>query len=246
MSGRDRFLGALAGESLAFAPIVWERLPALVHQERVDWWRDPNVGQRLIGDAAALAAADAMFVLAAAEAVRGAVAAGERGAAALDGLASGEAARRGAELVGTLRAVAPHGVIAAVPAPAVLQRELDAEEPDAAEDAFADFVSSYLEAGADAVAVTGAEALEVTAGVDRALRLVELFGRRVLAVCTGDGDDVKAWDERGDPLGVISPEGDWPDGAQGVVITPGDISARWDAARLRAIGTARPVGTPAP
>ena len=100
MSGRDRFLGALAGESLAFAPIVWERLPALVHQERVDWWQDPNVGQRLIGDAAALAAADAMFVFAAAEAVEVRWRRGERGDAALDGLASGEAARRGAELVG--------------------------------------------------------------------------------------------------------------------------------------------------
>ncbi len=245
MSGRDQFLGALAGEGLAFAPIVWERLPALVHQDRADWWRDPTVGQRLIGDAAALAGADAMFVVAAAEAVRGAVAAGERGDVALDGLASGDAARRGAELVGTLRAAAPHGVIAAVPAPAVLQRELDGEEPDAAEDAFADFVSSYLEAGADAVAVTGDEALEVTAGVDRALRLVELFGRRILAVC-GEGDNAKAWDERGDPLGVISTEGAWPDRAQGVVITPGDVSARWDAARLRSVGTARPVGTPGP
>ena len=152
---------------------------------------------------------------------------------------------RGGTLVRTLRAVAPHGVIAAVPAPAVLQRDLCAEDPGASEDAFADFVSSYLEAGADAVAVTGAEALEVTAGVDRALRLVELFGRRVLAVCAGDGD-VKAWDQRGDPLGVISPEGDWPEVASGVVITSGDVSARWDAARLRAVGTARPVGTPAP
>ena len=67
---------------------MWERLPALVHQERADWWKDPTVGQRLIGDAAALAGADAMFVFVAAEAVRSAVAEGARGDAALDALAS--------------------------------------------------------------------------------------------------------------------------------------------------------------
>jgi hypothetical protein len=245
LTGRDRFLGALAGEGLAFAPIVWERLPMLVHQERADWWRDPTVGQRLIADAAALAGADAMFVFAAAEAVRSAVAEGARGDDALDALASGEAAQRGAELVRTLRAVAPHGVIAAVPAPGTLQRELGGEEPDAAEDVFTDFVSSYLEAGADSVAVIGAEPLECAAGMDRALRLAELFGRRLLGVC-GDEGDTKAWDEQGEPLGVISSDGDWPDRGSGVVITPGDVSARWDAARLRAVGNARPAGISSP
>lgn len=239
MNGRERFLSALAGEGLAFAPIVWEALPALVHQERADWWQDPTVGQRLIGDVAALAGADAMFVFAAAEAVRGAVAAGSRGDEALDGVASREDARRGAELVRALRAVASHAVIAAVPAPAALQRELSGEAPEAAEDAFTDFVSGSLEAGADAVAVTGTEAREVNAGMDRAVRLAELFGRRLVAVCGEDGA-TKAWDEQGEPLGVISEAGEWPDRASGIVITPGDVSARWDAARLRAVGTARP------
>jgi hypothetical protein len=241
LSGRDRFLRALSGDGLAFAPIVWERLPALVHQGEADWWKDLTVAQRLIADAAALAGADAMFVFAAAEAVRSASAAGARGDAALDALASGEDARCGAELVRALRATAQHAVIAAVPAPAVLQRELGAEEPDAAEDAFTDFVSACLEAGADAVAVTGGEALEVTDGVDRAVRLVELFGRRLVGVC-GEDADAKAWDEQGEPLGVISPDGHWPDRTSGVVITPGDVSPRWDAARLRSVGNARPAG----
>jgi hypothetical protein len=241
LSGRDRFLGALAGRGLAFAPIVWARLPELVHQERADWWQDPTVGQQLIADAAALAGADAMFVFAAAEAVHSAVTAGARGDAALDALASGEAARLGTELVRALHATALHAVIAAVPAPAVLQRELGGDEPDAAEDAFTDFISGYLEAGADAVAVTGVDPLELGAGMDRALRLVELFGRELLALC-GDGRATKGWDAHGEPLGVISADGDWPDDPAGVVITPGDVSDRWDAARLRAVGTARPTG----
>jgi hypothetical protein len=245
LSGRDRFLGALGGEGVAFAPIVWERLPALVHQERADWWKDPTVGQRLIADAAALAGADAMFVFAAAEVVRSAVADGARGDAALDALASVKDARHGPELVQAVRATTKYGVIAAVPAPGTLQRDLGAEELDAAEDAFADFVSRYLEAGADAVAVIGEDALELNAGMDRALRLVELFGRRLLGVC-GQGGDTKAWNEQAEPLGVISSEGDWPDRASGVVITPGDVSARWDAARLRAVGNARPAGSRSP
>jgi hypothetical protein len=239
LSGRDRFLAALAGEGLAFAPIVWDRLPALVHQERADWWQDPTVGQRLIADAAALAGADAMFVCAAAEAVRSAVATGLRGDAALDALASGEATRSGTELVRALRATAQHAVIAAVPAPGTLAQELSGEEADAAEDAFTDFVSSYLEAGADAVAVIGTDALEVNDGMDRAVRLVELFGRRLIAVCRDDGD-TKAWDAQGEALGVISCAGDWPDRPAGIVITPGDVSGRWDAALLRAVGMARP------
>jgi hypothetical protein len=239
LNGRGRFLEGLAGQGLAFAPIVWERLPALVHQEQADWWQDPTTGQRLISDAAALSAADAMFVFAAREAVRSAVAAGGRGDAALDSLASRLEAKRGAELVQCLREVSSYAVIAAVPAPASLQRELGADEPEAAEDSFTDLVSAYLHAGADAVAVTGDEAPDVDAGLERAAQLGRLFGRPVLALCAHNGE-TSAWDEHGAPLGVISADGEWPARRSGLVITPGDASARWDAARLRAIGTARP------
>ena len=222
-----------------------KRLPALVHQERADWWRDPTVGQRLIADAAALAAADAMFVFAADEAVREAVAGGERGDAALDALASTAVVADGAELVRCLREVADHAVIAVVPAPEALHRALDGAEPEVAEDAFADLCSAYLEAGADALAIVGEEGGEVGAGVTRAARLAGLYGRPVLGVAERNGE-VEAWDEHGEPLGVISPGGEWPKGASGVVITPGDVSTCWDAARLRAVGGARSTGTASP
>jgi hypothetical protein len=245
LSGRERFLDALAGRGLAFAPIVWEALPALVHQERADWWRDPTVGQRLIADAAALAAADAMFVFAADEAVRIALAAGERGDAALDALASTAAVVEGAELLQCLREVAEHGVIAAVPAPEALHRALDGAETEVAEDAFTDLCSAYLEAGADALAIMGEEGGEVGAGVTRAARLAGLYGRPVLGVADRSGA-VEAWDEHGEPLGVISTQGEWPASLTGVVITPGDVSTRWDAVRLRAVGAARSAGTSSP
>jgi hypothetical protein len=243
LSGRSRFVAALAGNGLAFVPIVWEALAALVHQERAEWWQDPTVGQRLIADAAALAGADAMFVLAAGEAVRGAVSRGERGDAVLDALASTGAVTRGAELVRCVHDVADHGVVAGVPAPAVLQRALGGEEPEAAQDAFTDLCSAYLEAGADALAVMGEEGGEIGEGVTRAARLAALYGRPVLGVAELDGE-VEGWDEHGEPLGVISADGEWPGCASGVVITPGDVSARWDAARLRSVGAARPDGAP--
>lgn len=253
MSGRERFLSALAGRELAFAPIVWERLAALVHQEREGWWQDPTVAGRLMGDAAALAGADAMFVLAAGEAVRRAAASGLRGDAALDGLAGTAEAAHGVELVRCLRQVAGYGVVAGVPAPNELGRALRGDGPDAAEDAFTDLVSAYLAAGADAVAVTGGQTSEVSAGVARAAQVGALFGRPVLGVCWGAGQpegagpgEVVAWTEHGEPLGVISADGEWPALRAGVVITPGDVSPHWDAPRLRAVGMARPIGSPTP
>ena len=214
-------------------------MPSLVHQERADWWQDPTIGQRLIADAAALAVADAMFVFVAAEAVTSAVADGSRGDAALDSLARTPAALRGVELVQCLHDAADHATIAAVPTPGGLLSELDGEEIEAAEDAFSDLASAYLHAGADALAVTGARADEIHAGVTRAVELGKLYGRPVLGVCLAGGD-TQGWDQDGAPLGVISNGGQWPAAATGVVITPGDVSDRWDADRLRAVGIARP------
>jgi hypothetical protein len=239
LSGRTRFLTALEGGDLAFAPIVWERLPELVRQERHGWWQDPTRGQRLISDAAAVAGADAMFVFVAAEAVRCAVVAGTRGDSALDSFAQSAGATRGTELVACVREVAQHAVIAALPTPVSLLRELEGTEIEAAEDAFTDLASGYLHAGADALAVTGADADEVRAGVLRAGDLGRLFGRPALGICVAAGE-VSGWDRDGAPIGVISSAGEWPACTFGVVITSGDVSAHWDAARLRAVGSARP------
>lgn len=239
MSSRRRFQTALDGGDLAFAPLVWKRLPSLVRQERSDWWQDPATGQRLIADAAATALADAMFVFVAAEAVSCAASQGARGDAALDALAETAAAVRGVELVQCLSDVAQHATIAAVPAPAELLSELGGEEIEVAEDAFSDLTSAYLRCGADALAVTGSDAETVAAGVTRAVELGKLYGRAVLGICLA-GDDTRGWDQHGRPLAVISSDGEWPAAACGVVITPGDVSGRWGADELRAVGSARP------
>ncbi len=239
MTSGGRLREALGGDGLAFAPLVWRRLPALVHQDRPGWWQDAATGQRLIADAAALALADAMFVFVAAEAVGSAASAGLSGDAALDSLGATEAATRGFELVQCLHDVARHAAIAAVPAPAQLQADLGGEEIEAAEDAFSDLASGYLRCGADALAVTGARSDDVRAGVSRAVELAKLYDRPVLGLCL-DQDGASGWDQDGTPLGVISDAGAWPGGASGVVITPGDVSGRWGADQLRAVGRSRP------
>jgi hypothetical protein len=234
----DRFRAALAGETLAFAPIVWEQLPELVHQPQANWWHNPTIGQRLIADAAALALADAMFVFVAQETIRSAAADGHCGDAAIDALAQSPEAARGAELVACLHEVGDHAVIAALPAPAALRRQLLGNEPEPAQDAFSDLALSYLQAGVDALAVTGDDVDEVTGGVERAAQLSELFARPVLGVCQQQ-PQVRAWAHEGGDLGVISASGEWPAVASGVVITPGDVSARWSAERLRAVAGGR-------
>jgi hypothetical protein len=239
MNAGGRVHPSLGGGGLAFAPLVWKRLPALVHQERDGWWRDPATGQRLIADAAALALADAMFVFVAAEAVHSAASDGLIGDGALDSLADTEAAARGFELVQCLHDVAQHATIAAVPAPAQLRVELGGEEIEAAEDAFSDLASAYLQRGADAVAVTGGTPDDVHAGVRRAVELARLYDRPVLGICLGEADAI-GWDQDGTPLGIISDAGEWPAGASGVVITPGDVSGRWGTDQLRAVGSSRP------
>ena len=239
LSGRDRFRRALTAEAVAFAPIVWARLPELVHQEHVEWWRRPELAQRLIADAAALAAADAMFVFVADEAVRCAVNAGQIGDDAIDALARSPATVSGAELVACLREVAEHAVIAALPPAPALSRALAGDEPEPAQDAFTDLAFSYLEAGADAIAVVGDDAGEVTDALARAAGLGKLFDRPVLAICSPEGSAVTGWTDTGMALGVVTDAAGWPSFDRGVVITDGDVSSRWDAAALREVGIAR-------
>ena len=236
MSGGGRFGAALAGAATAFAPILWERLPELVHQPRAQWWRDATVAQRLIADAAALAGADAMFLFAAAEAVRETVESGHGGDDVIDALAAGEAAAAGAELAACLRAAGGCAVIAALPDPVALCRALHGEEAEAAEDAFTDLALSYLQAGVDALAVIGDGAEEIAAGVARGCRVAELFGTPVLGLRVGPAE-ASGWVHDGPELGVLGDAGEWPGlGVRGVVVTPGDVSGRWDAQRLRAAG----------
>lgn len=227
----------MAGTGRAFAPMVWAQLPELVRQPALDWWRDPTVGQRLLADAAAIAGADAMFVLVARELIRSAQAAGLTGDRAIDGLAGGGDARDGVALLACLSEVARYAVIAGVPDPFVLRGALGGEELETAEDAVSDLCTAYLQAGADALAVIGSERSQVADGVSRAAMVAGLFGRPVLGVVLSDGGAAGWVHGGGAPLAVVSDEG-VVSGDGGVVITDGDVSGRWDAERLAGTGAA--------
>jgi hypothetical protein len=93
---------------------------------------------------------------------------------------------------------------------------------------------------ADAAALALADAMFVCVGADEVVgsgvplaRAGGLFGRPVLGVCGEQG-----WVDGGGELVVLSADGSWPDGP-GVVITPGDVSGRWSAEQLHAVGSAR-------
>jgi hypothetical protein len=201
------------------------RRAALARPPAAAWWRDPTVAQRLLADAAGVAGADAMFVLAAP---------GEHGGGddALDALADGDDERAVRDLVARLRASAPFAAIAALPDTATLLREFAASDEDVAEDALADLARGLMDAGADALAVVGDDVRE---SARRVAGIGAFYGRPVLAVEPGG-----AWFESGSqaPVALVDGAGGWP--AAGLAITAGDVSVRWDVDALRAAGEARP------
>jgi len=223
VSGRARFAAALAGGAVAWAPLVWERLPELALQPAADWWRDATVARRLLLDVAAVADADALFVVAV-PGVRGG------GDEALDALASGSDAGAVCSLLERLAASAPFATIALVPDADVLARDFGAEDVECAEDALADLVRAVLEAGADAVALSGDAA---AASADRVAGIASYYGRPVLVLDAAPrfaaGSDA--------PVVVVGDDGAAPAGfSAGLAVTAGDVSARWDAAALRRAG----------
>jgi hypothetical protein len=239
LSGRDRFHAAAAGEGLAFAPLLWDEVAELVHQPAPAWWRDPTAATRILADAAAVAGADALIVRAVEAAAAELAAEGAQGDDALDGLAASDLTRQALELVGRLARSGSLAVVAALPDLGSLQRTLGATDPDVADDAFSDLARASLEAGADALAVTGAGADAVARAGERAGALGAFFGRPVLCAALGAPE---GWIEGrpGVPVGFLAEDGTWPAQQAGIVLTPGDVSGRWDVDALRAIGGARP------
>jgi hypothetical protein len=132
-------------------------------------------------------------------------------------------------------------VLAVLPDIAGLQRRLGAEDADVAEDAFSDLARAGLEAGADGLAVVGSDSAAVEPAGERAGALGAFFGRPVLSAVVSE-TAAEGWlAGRPDvPVGFLTDDGAWPDQRSGIVLTPGDVSRRWDVDALRAIGGARP------
>jgi len=241
MTEAETFKRALAGEDLAFAPIVWEELPTLVHQGGTGWWLEPATAQRLVVDAANVAGADAMFVRYDRRAVSRVAGHGRDGDEALELLTETEDICAGYELCVRLSGSAPFAVIAALPGVALLEAAFGASEREVAEDALVDLARGFLEAGAHALAVVDEDHEDVTNSVRRAASVGDFFGRPALGISLA-GDDFAGWVEGAKSCQVVatSSEGDWPTISRGIVTTRGDISGLWDASRLRAVGSRRP------
>jgi hypothetical protein len=240
LTGREQFGRAAAGDGVAFVPYVWEELPQFVRQPVEGWRDDPTTARRLLQDAASLAAADGMVIGAGPDVVRRAAAAGETGPDALDDLARTEAARRGYELVEVLVASVPFAVVAALPDLATLEREHGGDDPEAteiAEDALTDFARGFLEAGADALAVIGDDPESVRATARRVHGVASYYGRPVVVACVSPGEP-GGWveGEDGVTVAVVGDDSPPPDLASGILLTDGDVSTRWDADRLHALG----------
>jgi hypothetical protein len=241
LSGREVFRAAAAGEALAFAPTLWDEVAQLVRQPAAAWWRDPTAATRILADAATLAGADALVVRVVDAAVDELAALGVLGDDALDGLTGSEPVRRAIELLERLALSDSRAVLAVLPDVAALQRRMGAGDPDVADDAFSDLARASLEAGVDGLAVVGADEGAVLPAGERAGALGAFFGRPVLSAVL-DARAPEAWIEwRPDvPVGFLAEDGTWPDQHAGIVLTPGDVSGRWDVDALRVIGSARP------
>jgi hypothetical protein len=238
LTGRERFGAAAAGDGLAFAPLLWDRVAELVHQPGSAWWHDPGAATRILIDAATLAGADALLVSALPAAVDELAATGAQGDDVLDGLAGSEPVGRAVALLERLARSDSRAVVAVLPDAAALLRRMGADDEYVAEDALIDLARAALEAGADGLAVIAADEAAVVASGERAGSLAALFRRPVVSAVLG-GD---AWVEQRPevPVGFLRDDGGWPAQDAGIVLTPGDVSSRWDVDALRAIGAGRP------
>lgn len=238
MTGRERFGAAAAGEALAFAPLLWDEVAELVHQPGGAWWHDPGAATRILIDAGTLAGADALLVSALPAAVDELAATGAQGDDALDGLAGSASVGRAVALLERLWGSDARAVVAVLPDVAGLLRRMGGDDEYVAEDAFIDLARAALEARADGLAVIAADEAAVVASGERAGSLAALFGRPVVSAVLGRGAWVKQRPEV--PVGFLGDDGGWPAQDAGIVLTPGDVSGRWNVDALRAIGAARP------
>ena len=217
------------GEDVVFAPLAWSSLPAFVRAPvRGDFWREPSLAQRLLGDAADICAADALAVPVLpglrSGAATGPVAASDEIAGLPDVVAA-------VELISRLAAAGSTGQVAELPTLGELAALVPGAAAEDAEDALSDLTRACLEAGADAVAVRGGSHPDVAGTVAAVADLASYYGAPALGVDGGQG-----WAAAGGiQVGLLGPSGQWPDLAHGIVLTSGDITGWWTPAEARAV-----------
>jgi hypothetical protein len=154
-------------------------------------------------------------------------------------------------LLARLAEVGLTGLIGQLPSLAELGSLLPDAAPEDVEDALTDLVRAAAEAGADAVVIRGADRQDVDRqhvdrqhvdrqdadrqDVDRSVeavaQLADFYGVPVLGV-----DAEHGW-AAGHccPVGLLRPDGQWPDLARGVVLTAGDVTEWWTPQQMRSV-----------
>lgn len=230
MTGRERTRTALSGgEGVAFGPLIWSGLPKFVHARSDDaFWLDVGTCQRMLSDAGSICVADALTVpLLPHLRSPGAAEPLACGADEVPQLAEVDAA---VELLGRLAAVGAMGLIAELPKLGDLTRLLPGAAAEDIEDALSDLTRAALEAGADAVAVRGAGA-DVDRSVDAIAPLARFYRAPVLGI-----DGQRGWaDGVQCQIGLLGPDGSWPELARGLVLTSGDVTEWWTPDDMRAV-----------
>jgi len=230
LTGRERTRAVLAGGGgMVFAPLAWSGLPAFVHAPVTgEFWLDPGVTQRMLGDAAVVCAADALAVpLLPRLRSPGAHAAPGHP----DDVAGLPDVLAVTSLVGRLAATGAVGQVGELPTLGQLGRLLPGAAAEDTEDALSDLARAALEAGADAVAVRGEDHEDVRRTVDAIASLAGFYGAPTLGVA---GERAWAADDSL-PVGVLRPGGSWPGLPRGLILTSGDITGWGSAADVRAL-----------
>ena len=211
LTGSQRFREAIEGGGVAFAPILWERLRELVRQPQDGWWRDPTSGAGCWPMRRRWRWPTRCSCACRPTRVC------PRGCA-------GGSRSRGRRVRGDRGAS-------------------DSRRADAGAGQRGDRGRRGRVLGPRDRVLRGGRRrarrirrrtqLRSRRGRARRAEAGGLFGRPVLGVCGEEG-----WIDGGGALGVVSVKGEWPAG-RGVVITPGDVSGRWSAEQLHAVGSAR-------
>jgi len=229
LTGRARLETALTGgDCVAFAPLVWARLPEFVRSSVVpEFWLDIATTQRMLGDAASVCLADALAV----PLLPRLGPAGAITAPSPDEIAELEEVAASAALLGRLRAIGEVGLVAEFPGLGELARMFPGASDLDLEDALNDLVRIGLEAGAQAAVVRVPVGEDLTRSLAAVAPVAGYYFASVLGV---DGERASAFHDSCQ-VALLGHDGSWPELSRGVVLSAGDVTEWWTPDDMRAV-----------
>lgn len=213
---------ALSGEGRCFTPYAWEALPAMVNVTvEAGWWGNPVLCRRLLLDLIGATSAQSAVV----DILHPSEWKSLEESPGLDALSEDPlddpTVTAAIGKLGNLTAMMPVGIIAALRVPSQGASDL-------VDDIFCDIARGAMEAGIGAILIAGVNASSLLVG--RLARLSDNFDLPVIVL------DVDGLVREVTRQGQVSVSGT---AANGVLLTPGDISGTWTLDQLREFGAAQ-------